>query len=315
MASPSPESNQPPWLPLETKDCSQGFCSPYCPQWCYILFPPPPPFSFDEDTTAGSSAGPTFPPLVIAVIGILASAFLLISYYTIISNFCGASFRGRLRRHRGAPLGPDGSESDSEDPGGQSRRHDQEWHLPPTVGLDEASISRITVCRYKRGDGLVDCTDCSVCLGEFREDESLRLLPKCGHAFHVRCIDIWLGSHSNCPLCRANTVVVSANPAPPRLPAPPPDPVSETGRSDGGRTSDGTVVVVGESAPAEGTSLENGGEEKHDVEGGRQMRRSFSMGSFGRVSVAVGRKVAGVDDEIMVGGSSSRQSDDDGEHN
>ena len=56
--------------------------------------------------------------------------------------------------------------------------------------------------------GLVEGTDCSVCLSEFQEDESVRLLPKCGHAFHIQCIDTWLRSHSNCPLCRANVICV-----------------------------------------------------------------------------------------------------------
>lgn len=34
-----------------------------------------------------------------------------------------------------------------------------------------------------------------------------RCLPKCGHGFHVECIDMWLSSHSNCPICRAPIVV------------------------------------------------------------------------------------------------------------
>ncbi|KAK9930380.1 hypothetical protein M0R45_027419 [Rubus argutus] len=32
------------------------------------------------------------------------------------------------------------------------------------------------------------------------------LLPKCSHAFHINCIDTWLRSHTNCPLCRAYIV-------------------------------------------------------------------------------------------------------------
>ncbi|KFK41655.1 hypothetical protein AALP_AA2G155700 [Arabis alpina] len=41
------------------------------------------------------------------------------------------------------------------------------------------------------------------------DDESLRLLPKCNHAFHISCIDTWLRSHTNCPLCRAGIAMIS----------------------------------------------------------------------------------------------------------
>ena len=79
------------------------------------------------------------------------------------------------------------------------------WYIR-TVGLQPSVISSITVCKYKNGDGLVEGTECSVCLNEFQDDETLRLLPKCSHAFHIPCIDTWLRSHTNCPLCRAPIV-------------------------------------------------------------------------------------------------------------
>lgn len=41
-----------------------------------------------------------------------------------------------------------------------------------------------------------------MCLSRFEELDILRLLPKCKHAFHLDCVDIWLVSHSTCPLCR-----------------------------------------------------------------------------------------------------------------
>ncbi|XP_073135373.1 RING-H2 finger protein ATL80 [Henckelia pumila] len=45
-------------------------------------------------------------------------------------------------------------------------------------------------------------SDCAICLAEFAAGEEIRVLPQCGHAFHVACIDTWLGSHSSCPSCR-----------------------------------------------------------------------------------------------------------------
>ncbi|TKY60242.1 RING-H2 finger protein ATL54 [Spatholobus suberectus] len=79
------------------------------------------------------------------------------------------------------------------------------WYIR-TVGLQQTLIDSITVFKYRKGEGVIDGTECSVCLGEFEQDESLRLLPKCSHAFHIPCIDTWLRSHKNCPLCRAPVV-------------------------------------------------------------------------------------------------------------
>ncbi|XP_047978050.1 RING-H2 finger protein ATL80-like [Salvia hispanica] len=45
-------------------------------------------------------------------------------------------------------------------------------------------------------------SDCAICLAEFAAGEEIRVLPQCGHGFHVGCIDTWLGSHSSCPSCR-----------------------------------------------------------------------------------------------------------------
>ncbi|XP_009361402.2 RING-H2 finger protein ATL52 [Pyrus x bretschneideri] len=182
--------NQNPWATYDTyKDCSQGICSIYCPQWCYIVGPPP-AFDFTEADDQNQQDSPTdLSPLIIAIIGIFASAFILVTYYTIISRYC---------RRRGGDGARD-MEMDSSNPNLVS-----ESMQGSNNGLDESLIKSITVHKYKKGDKLVEGTDCSVCLSEFEENESLRLLPKCNHAFHVRCIDTWLKSHSSCPLCRSN---------------------------------------------------------------------------------------------------------------
>ena len=56
-------------------------------------------------------------------------------------------------------------------------------------------------------------SECAVCISEFQENEQGRILPLCGHSFHTECIDMWLYSHSTCPLCRALVVVAEVSPS------------------------------------------------------------------------------------------------------
>ncbi|RYR20349.1 hypothetical protein Ahy_B03g065457 isoform C [Arachis hypogaea] len=44
--------------------------------------------------------------------------------------------------------------------------------------------------------------ECPVCLSAFEEGEEVRKLPRCKHSFHALCIDMWLYSHFDCPICR-----------------------------------------------------------------------------------------------------------------
>lgn len=99
------------------------------------------------------------------------------------------------------------SDGDDDDDDGVGRVIDHPIWFIRTVGLQQSVIDSITVFKYRKNEGLIDGTECSVCLGEFQQEESLRLLPKCSHAFHIPCIDTWLRSHTNCPLCRAPVVV------------------------------------------------------------------------------------------------------------
>ncbi|KAM3383268.1 RING-H2 finger protein ATL57-like isoform X1 [Capsicum galapagoense] len=45
--------------------------------------------------------------------------------------------------------------------------------------------------------------ECAVCLSVFEEGEEVKELPICKHSFHASCIDMWLHSHLDCPLCRS----------------------------------------------------------------------------------------------------------------
>jgi hypothetical protein len=51
-------------------------------------------------------------------------------------------------------------------------------------------------------------TVCSICIEEFQHGEMVRLLPRCGHAFHTDCILPWLTERQEyCPFCK--TAVLS----------------------------------------------------------------------------------------------------------
>nr|CAN61651.1 hypothetical protein VITISV_014602 [Vitis vinifera] len=81
------------------------------------------------------------------------------------------------------------------------RQLQQLFHLHDS-GLDQAFIDALPVFLYKDIVGLKEPFDCAVCLCEFSQEDKLRLLPMCSHAFHIECIDTWLLSNSTCPLCR-----------------------------------------------------------------------------------------------------------------
>ncbi|KAF8679275.1 hypothetical protein HU200_046056 [Digitaria exilis] len=83
-------------------------------------------------------------------------------------------------------------------------------------GLDEKSMAKLP--RHEVGKGEV-LDDCAVCITELKAGDTARVLPRCGHGFHVDCVDMWLRSHSTCPLCRCPAV--DEPPVPPVFPAVP----------------------------------------------------------------------------------------------
>ncbi|CAI9759077.1 unnamed protein product [Fraxinus pennsylvanica] len=55
--------------------------------------------------------------------------------------------------------------------------------------------------KYQKNEA--DDSECVVCLSVFEEGEEIKQLPLCNHCFHAPCIDMWLYSHVDCPLCRS----------------------------------------------------------------------------------------------------------------
>jgi hypothetical protein len=75
--------------------------------------------------------------------------------------------------------------------------------------------------------------ECAICIAEFADGDKGRLLPRCGHRFHARCVDTWFRFHTTCLLCRA-TVIAAATPPPPPTAAnqPPHQHHTDTNSSD-----------------------------------------------------------------------------------
>ncbi|XP_057973910.1 RING-H2 finger protein ATL54 [Malania oleifera] len=194
----------------QSSDCADLSCDSSCPYGCYpypvfYLSPPPPPPTPMPPLSDGHQSGHVSPS-VIVIVSVLATFFLLVGYSVIIFKFCPVWNRAANQ----PPAARRDEEEFLDENQGLAVVDHPIWYIA-TVGLQNSVINSITVCKYKKGEGLVEETLCSVCLSEFREGETLRLLPKCNHAFHLPCVDTWLRSHTNCPLCRAGIVSDAGN--------------------------------------------------------------------------------------------------------
>ncbi|XP_068646433.1 RING-H2 finger protein ATL80-like [Aristolochia californica] len=78
--------------------------------------------------------------------------------------------------------------------------------VPPNKGLKKKILKSLPKITFSKSASS-KLVDCAICLAEFVDGEEIRVLPQCGHGFHVGCIDTWLGSHSSCPSCRQILVV------------------------------------------------------------------------------------------------------------
>lgn len=114
------------------------------------------------------------------VIVFLVCAFFLLGFFSVYLRRCAES---RDATATGAPTTARAS---------RRRR-----------GLDPALIETFPILVYSAIKSLKGSLECAVCLSEFEDGDTLRLLPKCGHVFHPDCIEAWLASHVTCPVCRS----------------------------------------------------------------------------------------------------------------
>ncbi|KAL3731886.1 hypothetical protein ACJRO7_028706 [Eucalyptus globulus] len=146
--------------------------------------------SSSSSSGGGSSDGSDINPFtdsMMFTIGclILVLAITLSSYYCIRANHRAGIAARITRRHLDALL--------MTGAGG---------------GIDEAmlqSYPTILFSSVKHHEKIGGCS-CSICLGEYEESDVLRLLPECGHFFHMECVDPWLRLHATCPVCRKSPV-------------------------------------------------------------------------------------------------------------
>lgn len=193
------------------------------------------------------------PPLI-AMVAVVGTAFLVVFYVRLLSRHlsrCRRRWRQWRRRRRL------GLSTDLESNGGgggagfgfdyYSSGASSNYFLSP-YGLDDSAIKTLPLSFFSaKAARHLFYRECAVCLVEFEENDSLRTLPLCAHAFHVDCIDVWLRSHANCPLCRAAVFRQDSASSPfvpmraarirpsfddflldPPLPPPPPPPLPES---------------------------------------------------------------------------------------
>lgn len=174
--------------------------------------PSPSPISDFAASVVGVQQSPSpplpvdFSPPLIAMVVVVAAAFLVVTYSRLISRHVAPPLLRLIRRRHQASSSA--ADLDSLPYYDSPSAFSDGFHVISPYGLDDSVIKTIPLSVYTKtrrvssgGGGWIN--DCAVCLIEFDEDDYVRTLPACSHAFHVDCIDIWLRSHANCPLCRA----------------------------------------------------------------------------------------------------------------
>lgn len=70
-------------------------------------------------------------------------------------------------------------------------------------GLEPVAIAKFPIMKFSdKFFAAAENSQCTICLSEYQSEDMLRILPSCGHSFHVTCIDLWLQLNFTCPVCR-----------------------------------------------------------------------------------------------------------------
>ncbi|KAL8125856.1 putative RING-H2 finger protein ATL53 [Apium graveolens] len=130
-------------------------------------------------------------PLFIGLLGVIAGAIIVATLHFMLLGWCSSEERRQEALENERPWRNVRIGNNTRD------------HRASSSSRSNSSLQSIPTFKYTK-----ECNEgvCAICLGEFKENDELRVLPECAHQFHVPCIDRWVGSHPNCPLCRADIV-------------------------------------------------------------------------------------------------------------
>ncbi|KAJ4824660.1 hypothetical protein Tsubulata_045327 [Turnera subulata] len=144
--------------------------------------------------------------IAVLLIGVGSAALVVTIYHCLAMTWCNPRYRARAGAMR-------------------SIREPQPFAAETPSSVENSMAQLIPAYKYQKSGGLAGDVDddrtCAICLCEFEEGEELRALPECMHSYHAACIDMWLYSHTNCPMCRTDAtplpqfMLITSNTTPP----------------------------------------------------------------------------------------------------
>jgi hypothetical protein len=94
-------------------------------------------------------------------------------------------------------------DSDDENDNDNDNNEESEEDYDYFINCKEINNKVCKPVRIKENDEIIinkEC--CNICFEDYIIGQYKRTLPSCNHCFHKKCVDKWLKSKSNCPICR-----------------------------------------------------------------------------------------------------------------
>lgn len=155
------------------------------------------------------------PPATTTVVGLGYGIAIAISILVLISSIMLASYACiKVKTNSSRSSSQTDGSTNGANSGGVTL-----WNsVEPTalaLGLDRPVIEsypKIALGRSRRIPGPNDGL-CSICLCQYKGDDTVRCIPDCHHCFYADCVDEWLKISATCPMCRSS-LAPSPNPTP-----------------------------------------------------------------------------------------------------